>query len=131
MPDTFTLRNDPDGLAVEHGGQFHYLGHWRHPRDGKFARLWQVAVGARADVATMLERLDLVRLDARLSDAAKRDDEKDLARKALRELGDRQRVISDEAAKIDAERLKLAEVPPADAAQAVVEEKMKISYTSK
>ncbi len=115
------LRNDPDALSIEHGERFFFLASWRFPRGDKFAALWNAAINARASVANFLDRLNSVRANARLSDAARADDEKDAARKALAELGDQQRALNRELERLDTERLKLASVAPADAAQAVID----------
>lgn len=113
--------NDPDALTIEHGGKFVFLAAWRSPRADKFAPLWNAAVNARTSVANLLDRLDTIRANERLSDSARADDEKQAARAALAELGNQQRVLNAQAEQIGTERRKLAQVPQADAAQAVVD----------
>jgi hypothetical protein len=120
MNDT-KRRNDPDSLTIEHGAKFYYLAAWRHPRTDSFALLWKAAVNARTAVANLLDRLDTIRANDRLSDRARADDEKAAAREALAELGTQQRMLNGQAERIGAERRKLAVVPQADAAQAVVD----------
>lgn len=119
--DMQKLRNDPDAVAIDKDGRFHMLCVWRHDRDGSFAPLWAITTSARTALANMLDRLDNVRQDERLSDRAKQDDEKKVARGALAEMGEQQRRLNQIISQQDQERLKIAKVPPADAAQAVVD----------
>ena len=116
-----SFMNDPNGIAIEHENAFYYLAHWRHPRDGKFSPLWNIAISARTDAANLLDRLDLIRLDARLSDTAQATDSKAAALSSLQDLGKRQRALNTEIDRHQAERLNLAQVVPADAAQAVID----------
>lgn len=117
MTTVANLRNDPNTLAIEHGEQFHYLAHWRHPRDGAFSALWSIVVSTRAKTASFFTRRDNVLADSRLSDAAKRDDEKQIAIDTLRGLGIEQRDLNQAIAAHDNERQRLAQVQDTDSLQ--------------
>ena len=118
---TIAQRNDLDEVTIENGGKFYFLASWKHPRDGDFGILWNIAMNARAATANMLDLLENIRMNERLSDEAKRDDSKEVAMKALTTLGAQQRKLNEFEAGVDNERLKLAQIPDADAAQAVVD----------
>jgi hypothetical protein len=121
MTTVAQLRNDPDSIAIEHGEQFFYLAHWRHPRDGAFAGLWSIVVSTRAKAASFFSRRANVLADSRLSDTAKKDDEKQLAIETLRALGSEQRDLNQAIASHDTERRRLAQVPAADSAQMLLD----------
>lgn len=121
MKDLTNLRNDPDAVAIDNGNSYHLLAVWRHPRDEAFSPLWEIALAARTAVANMLDRLENVRQNDRLSDRAKQEDEREIARRTLADLGEQQRRLNKATDDLNAKRMRLAEVPPADAAQATVD----------
>ena len=123
------LRNNPDSIAITHGTQFHYLAHWAHARDGEFSFLWHAANSARTEGARFFTRRDAVLADQRLSDSAKREDEKKIALDILHSLGQLQRNLNDAIAGHDAERQHLAQVQPSkDPAQMLLDIELARSF---
>lgn len=123
--NTTDMRNHPDALTVEDDStspvRFYHLATWSHPRADDFAPLWSAANDARGALrGYFVKRRDIL-ANARLSAAAQQDDIREAALVALRELGGYQRRLNDAVERIDARRLKLADVAPADAAAAVVD----------
>ena len=121
MTTVANLRNNPDSIAIEHGEQYLYLAHWRHARDGAFSALWSIVVSARAKTASFFTRRQNVLADPRLSDSARKDDERNIAIDTLRGLGVEQRDLNQAVAGHDAERQRLAQVQAADSAQTLLD----------
>lgn len=123
--NTTDMRNHPDALTVEDDStspvRFYHLATWSHPRADDFAPLWSAANDARGALrGYFVKRRDIL-ANARLSAAAQQDDIREAALVALRELGGYQRRLNDAVERIDARRLKLADVAPADAATTVLD----------